>query len=381
MTTRVGLALSGGGLRALAYHAGTLKGMAEHGVLQQIEHVSTVSGGTVFAGLVFQISGNQWPTNEHYLEYVLPSLRETVVGLNVASSFAKTLLQPRAWRHLFTNRPAVAADLISEHWKIDGTLQDLPDRPLWNICGTTMETGKGWRFSKERMGDWRLGYVRKPGFPLSQAIAISAAFPFIFGPFKLKTGDYSWTPSGYVDHDRWKAPHKRGFEVVHILDGGVYENLALEPMMRQFPGELRSGVDFLYVSDASIELSDVKYGGWLGVKRLMRMLEVVSDQTTLLRRRGLFHSLSADHYQGAFAKITMSPRAFICDLTNLANAPSARIPWARVARASTHASMDDNEIKDVATLSTFTTTLSESVFDKLVEHGRQSTRSRLEAFL
>ena len=377
----MGLALSGGGLRALAYHAGTLKGMAEHGVLQQIEHVSTVSGGTIFAGLVFQMSGNTWPTNEYYLEHVLPSLREAVVGLNFASAFAKTLLQPQAWKHLLTNRPAVAADLISKHWEIDGTLQDLPDRPLWNICGTTMETGKGWRFSKERMGDWRLGYVRQPRFPLSQAIAISAAFPFVFGPFKLKTSDYAWVPSGYVDHSIWTAPYERGFDVVHILDGGVYENLALEPMMYQFPGTLRADVDFLYVSDASMEISDAKYGGWLGAKRLKRMLEVVSDQTTLLRRRGLFHSLSTEHYQGAFAKITMSPRSFINELVRLANMPGSKIHWNNVANASTYALLNDNDIDDVARLSTFTIALTEPLFERLVEHGRQSARCRLAAFL
>jgi predicted acylesterase/phospholipase RssA len=44
---RLGLALSGGGFRASAFHLGTLAALDELGLLSQISNLSTVSGGTI----------------------------------------------------------------------------------------------------------------------------------------------------------------------------------------------------------------------------------------------------------------------------------------------------------------------------------------------
>ena len=48
---RIGLALSGGGFRAAAYHLGVLKRLEEFGVLASIEALSTVSGGSITGAL------------------------------------------------------------------------------------------------------------------------------------------------------------------------------------------------------------------------------------------------------------------------------------------------------------------------------------------
>ena len=50
---KIGLALSGGGMRATLFHLGILKWLAEMELLENIEHVSTVSGGSIGAGLVY----------------------------------------------------------------------------------------------------------------------------------------------------------------------------------------------------------------------------------------------------------------------------------------------------------------------------------------
>src|SRR5260370_19801791 len=44
---RLGLALSGGGFRASAFHLGRLSALDELGLLPQISNLSTVSGGTI----------------------------------------------------------------------------------------------------------------------------------------------------------------------------------------------------------------------------------------------------------------------------------------------------------------------------------------------
>src|SRR5690242_2053987 len=44
---RIGLALSGGGARAIAFHLGCLRALDELGLLRQVSVLSTVSGGSV----------------------------------------------------------------------------------------------------------------------------------------------------------------------------------------------------------------------------------------------------------------------------------------------------------------------------------------------
>ena len=50
---KLGLALSGGGFRASFFHLGVLKRLAEMGLLQQVNVLSTASGGSIVAGLYF----------------------------------------------------------------------------------------------------------------------------------------------------------------------------------------------------------------------------------------------------------------------------------------------------------------------------------------
>src|SRR3712207_1443974 len=46
----IGLAMSGGGFRAMLFHAGALMRLNELGLLSKIERISSVSGGSIAAG-------------------------------------------------------------------------------------------------------------------------------------------------------------------------------------------------------------------------------------------------------------------------------------------------------------------------------------------
>ena len=46
-TQKIGLALSGGGYRAAAFHLGVLKKLKELNILDKIDIISTVSGGSI----------------------------------------------------------------------------------------------------------------------------------------------------------------------------------------------------------------------------------------------------------------------------------------------------------------------------------------------
>ena len=49
--TRIGLALSGGGSRAMAFHLGCLRALNDYGLLTSVSTLSSVSGGSVIAAL------------------------------------------------------------------------------------------------------------------------------------------------------------------------------------------------------------------------------------------------------------------------------------------------------------------------------------------
>jgi NTE family protein len=46
---KIGLALSGGGYRAAAYHIGTLRALNRLGILDKVDVISSVSGGSITA--------------------------------------------------------------------------------------------------------------------------------------------------------------------------------------------------------------------------------------------------------------------------------------------------------------------------------------------
>lgn len=55
---KIGLALSGGGYRAAAYHIGMLRALHKLGVLDKVDVISSVSGGSIIAAYYGLYNGN-----------------------------------------------------------------------------------------------------------------------------------------------------------------------------------------------------------------------------------------------------------------------------------------------------------------------------------
>ena len=60
---KIAIAFSGGGVRATVFHLGVLARLARQDLLGQIRNISTVSGGSLAAGLVVASAGNRWPSS------------------------------------------------------------------------------------------------------------------------------------------------------------------------------------------------------------------------------------------------------------------------------------------------------------------------------
>lgn len=277
---KIGIALSGGGIRATIFHLGVLKWMAENNMLEEIARISSVSGASLCVGLIYSHSNNRWPTSAEYLNSVLPKIQEVILKKDIEKITLKRLIISPWWWNKKVN---LLAKTLQKHWGISGKITDLEKSPVWYINCTTYETGKRFRFTQENMGDYQLGYVEKPDISVADAAASSAGFPILIGPYKMRTDRYSWTESYYPNTD--SIPRDK---YIHLWDGGVYDNLGMESVYKlDNGGSLAEGLNYVVVSNASAPGGYQKRKSGLSGRNLRRLLGIAMDQVGALRNRNV----------------------------------------------------------------------------------------------
>ena len=280
---RLALALSGGGVRAAVFHCGVLQRLALDGLLERTTFVSTVSGGSLLTGLILCQNDHRWPSSEEFLETVLSQVTKCLTTATLQWSYVwRVFAAP--WR-LAQGRARILARQLEAQWGIDGSLQDLPPAPRWIINATCYETGKNWRFSQPRMGDYLTQYVLEPDLPIADAIAASAAVPGLIGPLVICSDHYDWRGYEAGQLVPTSTPARR----YELWDGGVYDNLGVEPLFKP-SGGFRDGFDFLVVSDASAPLQFAPRTLRRMIRpanRALRLVDIASDQVRSLRSRAL----------------------------------------------------------------------------------------------
>jgi NTE family protein len=293
------------------FHLGVLARLAEQDRLEDVTYLSTVSGGTLCAGLVHALNDFNWPTSSQYIDKVLPEARRLLTTKDLQRAMIIRALTS-LW-NVFETRSDDLSALMREHWGINASLRDLPKHPRWMINATCHETGKDWRFERFRMGDYVFGYSYDTDLPLSDAMAASAGFPGLVGPLVLDTTQRRWfnyqevetsPESELADADEqkeWKSvPVQPAFSKVHLWDGGIYDNHGLEGL-HDFIKGWRQNLDFLIVSDAAGRPKPGKYKRGAGaLKRIVT--DIMMNQIRSLRSRAILERLinHKDEDQGSF---------------------------------------------------------------------------------
>ncbi len=108
---RIGIALSGGGSRAIAFHLGCLRALNDLNVLQRARVLSTVSGGSVI-GAMYATHEGTFEEFEHKVRRVLadgflrPALRKVVTTTEGAKALLGACTSMVAWAWLVPFRIA-----------------------------------------------------------------------------------------------------------------------------------------------------------------------------------------------------------------------------------------------------------------------------------
>ncbi|MCL1843261.1 MAG: patatin-like phospholipase family protein [Defluviitaleaceae bacterium] len=295
--SKIGLALSGGGIRAAVFHLGVLQYMAEVGLFSRITSISSVSGASMCMGIIFAVNDNKWPSEEEFLKNVQPRVRKRMLRHNIQKAALLRLpFSPSKWH----NRVGLLSKMLEEKWGIRGCLQDLPLSPFWEINCTTFETGNRFRFRRDYMGDQKIGYVQNPNLPISDMIAASAAFPVLIGPYVLKTQGLLFTKD-----KKGKLEEVSVSDSYTLWDGGVFDNLGLDALHKIGRG-LDDSIDFLIVSNASAPVSRQNRGR--PSKNARRLLDIATGQVDALRTRDLFSSVIKKE-KGLYLKIGNTPES------------------------------------------------------------------------
>lgn len=301
---KIGLALSGGGMRAAVYHLGVLKYLAQQHLLKSVAHISTVSGASICVGLIYGCNHNTWPNDDEFLEKVLPIIKEDITKKDIQwTALFRLIINPYYW----DKKVNMLGNVMESKWQVYGNLQDIPQDPAWTINTTCFETGKDFRISSKKMGQTDCVHVKHPNIRLSHAVASSAGFPILIGPYKLKTKDFTWSDKTGV------ITVKPRDAVLHLWDGGVYDNLGLDPLFRtRGKDALKKKINYLIVSNASTGIEHKSRTMSFSIGNLKRLLDINMSQVDELKSTGV-KDLFKEKQNGAYLGIGSNVKDILKD--------------------------------------------------------------------
>ncbi|MDQ3758364.1 MAG: patatin-like phospholipase family protein [Actinomycetota bacterium] len=288
---RIALCLSGGGYRAALFHLGALRRLDELKILSRVDAISTVSGGSILAALLLD-SLRPWPQEGAKVDS-FDAFAERVRDLTRKNIRTLWILKKLLPWNLFASAIGVRT-LAGRYAKEidDRPLRAMPKRPDFIFCATDMSFGVNWVHERRRIGDYQAGYLSPPpdNWTLSRAVAASSCFPPVFSPLAIEL-DPEDLEGGEA---RERADRDVLINRLRLSDGGVYDNMGLEPVFDPEASE----PPILLVSDGGATFDFKPDRGF--PSRLGRYLSVQSNQSGSLRKRWLIDAFKQGRMTGAY---------------------------------------------------------------------------------
>lgn len=283
----IGLALSGGGFRATLFHLGAVRRLYELGILAKLTTISSVSGGSILNGFLASRVINA--INNFDADVALP-----------VRHFCS--LDIRRWPALERLIPGMdnseqLAHQYDTHLTNGALLKDIADKPVHVFCSTDLAYGVNWTFTKRECGDYQAGYMITPeDWRLSTAIGASSCFPPVFKPLSLKL-DPTALKKGKAADGSVRDQCIRGMT---FSDGGLYDNLGLEPIWKDHEIVLSSDGGALFPIG-----SDTGFRWEIG-----RFISIPENQALAVRKRWLISNFLKNVLAGTYWGIGGSPQSY-----------------------------------------------------------------------
>lgn len=274
------LCLSGGGYRAMLFHLGALWRLVELDHLRKLDRVSSVSGGSITAGVL----GLKWDALrvdqpgvlERFVTEVVTPIREVADETIDRGAILGGLLNPFK---------STSDEVVGDYNRLlfgDATLQALPEHPRFVINATSVQTGALFRFSRPYLADYRVGMVKSPEVEIAVAVAASSAFPPVLSPLKLTLPADAWTRTGRPGEE---LHHGRYLTDVVLTDGGVYDNLGLETAWKS--------IETVLVSNGGGKMGPDEDPDSNWAQHSLRVNELIDNQVRSLRVRQVMAAFAA----------------------------------------------------------------------------------------
>jgi predicted acylesterase/phospholipase RssA len=296
---KLGLALAGGGFRASLYHLGLLRFLRDAGILQQVTHITSVSGGSVMAAhLVLNWDRYNGDDAEfkraasEFLSFIHLDVRNRIIR---RFPFALLLRWPRRLLGL-SNHQLTRTGLLEYHYERylfgEKSLFELPDKPRLHILATNVSEGCLCSFDRDGLlmvrrqpgGTYRMDRIHVGLATVAMAVAASSAFPGFFPPLELTGADVGASAGE--------------FGLQTYTDGGVFDNLGVRmfhslqrSLLAEGPLQREDFVDFQATVAAVLEAS--KSPDETPLRRLAQILVAACRQPDLLLHPSLYASSSA----------------------------------------------------------------------------------------
>ena len=247
------MTFSGGGTRSAALSYGVLQklrdtpvtiGGKKRRLLDEIDLISSVSGGS-FTSAYYGLFGDRI-----FQDFEKKFLKRRVQTELLRLSF----LSPKAWIRLAPSlfeRSDLAAEFYNQVIFKKKTFADMrPDAPIIVINATDLSNGQGFSFTGYHF-NWICSEL--DSYPISRAVAASAAVPVVFSPITLKnhagtceTSPIVWQVQERNKQNRNQAKRQKrqidasrvknyrddkNLKYLHLVDGGVADNLGIRSII------------------------------------------------------------------------------------------------------------------------------------------------------
>jgi predicted acylesterase/phospholipase RssA len=289
---KLGLALSGGGFRASLYHLGLLRFLRDAGILSQVTHITSVSGGSIMAAHL-ALNWDRYTSGPNEFEAAASEFL-AFARLDVRNRIARRFplaLPLRGPRRLLgrPNRQLTRTGLLEYHYEKylygDKSLFELPEKPQLHILATNLSEGCLCSFNRDGLlmvrrqpgGAVRVDRVHVGLATVAMAVTASSAFPGFFPPLVL-TGAEVGASAGEFGRQAY-------------TDGGVFDNLGVRmfhclerPLLTESPPgrddfiDLQATVEALAAAGKSPEETPLR--------RLAQILVLARRQPDLLPAPG-----------------------------------------------------------------------------------------------